>query len=304
MSMLYASDQEGNLIYIDSAERGLSCHCNCLACGEVVVAKKGRRNKHHFAHYGGKIACTIAPESVLHKLGKQVIIEAKGLQLPPMPGVYPSAENPEEDKTSWWDFVEVYEEQTQQDFRPDLVAELKDGTRLLIEIAVTSFVGEHKQEKIERLQEKTIELDLRYLIGQIGKHRLEIRDHILHDTQHKTWLHPNLPDGGLNLDVDVTGLNIESPPESTGIKTREQGRFTIYGMWVNALSLPSGDLAVRSLAYNPQVAELLKGWAHELSGRYAKRYRSWQYPASNADVVLERLQHLHMDRKYAGGHSA
>lgn len=300
MSMFYACDQEGKLLHIDEAGRGLACNCVCFTCGEVVLGKKGNRNKHHFAHHGGKSACTISPESVLHKLAKQAILEAQGLQLPRMPGVILQPDDPsaDADQTSWWDFAEVHEEQTQNDFRPDLVANLRDGTRLFIEIAVTSFVGERKQEKIERLQEKTIELDLRYLISQMGNPRSVICKHILHDTNHKKWLYPSQPDDE-NLEIEANGQYSGACfiPESVERKTLEQSRFTIFGMWVNAMALPSGDLAVRSLAYNPQIVELLKGWAHELGGRYNKHYRNWQYPVRMADRVLERLAQLHSETK-------
>lgn len=295
MRMFYACDQQARLVYIDETERGLACRCHCLACGEQVVARKGLRNTHHFAHHGGKRACDIAPESILHKLAKQVIEQAGGLQLPPMPGVFPSPADPEADKTSWWDFTHVEAEQTQQDFRPDLVAKLKGGTQLFIEIAVTSFVDELKQEKINRLGEKTVELDLRYLATQMHKPHDDICHYILHDTQHKTWLYPHYADQAppeaaiSSLEGQTTTEGALSHPEAFS-----QHRFTVLGMWVNAMRLPSGDLAVRSVSYNPQITDLLKGWARELGGRYSKKYTNWMYPARHADQVLQRLQQLHL----------
>jgi len=296
MSMFYACDQDGMLVYIDDARRGLACRCHCLVCGEAVVAKKGQRNTHHFAHHGGKSACDIAPESILHKLAKQVILQAEGLQLPPLPGVYPSPNDPEADKTSWWDFAEIHAEQTQQSFRPDLVAKLKDGTQLLIEIAVTSFVDEHKQEKIDRLQDKTVELNLRYLLDQMHKPYLEIRQHILHDTQHKTWLYPHDPEMPQDDPATAHSESKCLPFEDKGMIHPDafvQHRFTVLGMWLGAMRLPSGDLVVRSYAYNPQIVQLLKAWAGELGGRYSRRYKNWSYPAKYAGQVLERLGQLH-----------
>jgi hypothetical protein len=294
MSMLYAYDQDEKLTYIDEANRGLACNCVCLTCGEVVMAKKGQRNKHHFAHYCGKSACTIAPESVLHKLAKQAILEAEGLHLPPMPGVFPHPDVPEADRTSWWDFVEVYEEQTQQDFRPDLVAQLKDGTRLFIEIAVTSFVGEQKQDKIDRLQEKTIELDLRYLIGLMGHPRSEICKHIVHDTDQKTWLYPCIPEGvDLYLGKDVVQPEAQLISENLQPNKLLSRRFTVYGMWLESRVLPSGDLVVQSWSYNPQIIELLRGWSREMGGRYVRSHKNWLYPKDRSEEITLRLEQLH-----------
>ncbi|MGN5517913.1 competence protein CoiA family protein [Halopseudomonas sp. Lyrl_26] len=296
MSMFYATAQDGRLLHIDDAERGLACSSTCLECGDPVVAKKGKRNRHHFAHKGGKEPCAIRPETLLHKLGKQVILEGMGLQLPALPGSYQNTPGYVGDRTSWWDFIEVMEEQTQQDFRPDLVAKLKDGTQLFIEIAVTSFVGDQKQKKIERLQEKTVELDLRYLLGMLSKPYGELCQHIIHDTLHKSWLYPIQPDcypPDVSVENDPTpvlhALKVPPPHPDAG----KQQRFTVLGMWVSAVRLDSGDLMVRSWVYNPQVAELLKGWAHEVGGSYRRRYRNWAYPASDAELILTRLEQLH-----------
>ncbi|WP_339667004.1 competence protein CoiA family protein [uncultured Pseudomonas sp.] len=295
MSMFYATAQDGRLLHIDDAERGLACSSTCLECGDPVIAKKGKRNRHHFAHWGGKEPCAIQPESLLHKLGKQVILEGMGLQLPALPGSYQSTRGYVGDRTSWWDFIEVIEEQTQQDFRPDLVAKLKDGTQLFIEIAVTSFVRDQKQEKIERFQEKTVELDLRYLLGMVSKPYAELCQHIIHETQHKAWLYPQQaacypPDVSVENDPTLVqhSLTVPLPHPDAG----KQQRFTVMGMWLTARRLNSGELTVRSLAYNPQIVELLKGWAHELGGSYRRRYRNWTYPASKAELLLERLEQL------------
>lgn len=219
-----------------------------------------------------------------------------------MPGVCPSPLDPKADKTSWWDFAEIYVEQTQQDFRPDLVARLEDGTQLLIEIAVTSFVDERKQEKINRLQEKAVEVDLRYLLSQMHKPHLEICRHILHDTQYKTWIYPRYPDV---QQAETVGVHITPMYQSVvdkGMAHPEafaQQRFTVFGMWLSAMRLPSGDLVVRSVAYNPEVVAMLKSWSHTLAGRYSKKYRNWVFPASMADQVILRLNQLHQDKPAA-----
>src|SRR5690606_12641381 len=145
MSMFVALDPNGQLITIENAIRGLACNCSCACCGEPVVARKGLIREHHFSHHSNKESCVIRRESLLHLYAKEVIRYQFGLQLPPMPGTWPGGE----DKTSWWDFEKVDEEVPQQGFQPDLVAHLRDGSQLFIEVAVTSFIGVEKLERIK-----------------------------------------------------------------------------------------------------------------------------------------------------------
>jgi len=98
MTMFVALNQAGKLTDIENAERGLACDCTCIGCGETVVARKGSIRGHHFAHRSNKESCIIQPETLLHLYAKELICEAQGLQLPPLPGVSPSTN----DKSSWW----------------------------------------------------------------------------------------------------------------------------------------------------------------------------------------------------------
>lgn len=84
MTMSVALDETNHLISISQAERGLACNCFCFECGEPVLAKKGEKNEHHFAHISNKESCNINPESILHKFAKQVIIDASGLIICPI----------------------------------------------------------------------------------------------------------------------------------------------------------------------------------------------------------------------------
>ena len=98
--MSVALDKTNKLISIEQAERGLACDCFCFECGEPVVAKKGEKNEHHFAHISNKESCNINPESILHKFAKQVIMEEKGLTLPALP-------NSEDTEAKLWQFSQI-----------------------------------------------------------------------------------------------------------------------------------------------------------------------------------------------------
>ncbi|MBQ5523446.1 MAG: hypothetical protein IIT86_11670 [Oscillospiraceae bacterium] len=50
LNLIYAL-QNGSIVNISDVESGLKCNCVCPACGERLVAKKGNKMMHHFAHY-------------------------------------------------------------------------------------------------------------------------------------------------------------------------------------------------------------------------------------------------------------
>ena len=286
MSMFVALNQNARLTTIDEALRGLSCNCTCVCCGEPVIARKGLIREHHFAHYSNKESCFIQRESLLHLYAKEVIGENLGLQLPPMPGTYPDSQDP----TSWWDFVKIDQEVRQPGFQPDLVAHLKDGSQLFIEIAVTSFIGEEKLERINAVGVKTIELDLSELLySKLPIPSAEVKKLILEQVAHITWIYPEAPPPPPQVISCPEPATLEPAAETA--KCIEH-RFKILGMWISARILQSGSVAVRSWSFNPQIAELLKSWRNELGGEYNPKYRNWIfYPRSNEEI-MSRLQQL------------
>lgn len=264
MSMFVALDPNRQLITIENALRGLACNCTCACCGEPVVARKGLIREHHFSHHSNKESCFIQRESLLHLYAKEVIRNQLGLQLPPMPGICPASE----DQTSWWDFEKMDEEVPQQGFQPDLVAHLRDGSQLFIEVAVTSFIGEEKLERIKSAGINTVEIDLSELL--FSKQLIpseEVKAHILVQTRNKSWVYPEPPP--IPAQPPVNWLSIPTKPPAVEPETKcIEHRFTVMGMWVSARILPTGSVAVRSWSFNPQITVLLKSWRNELGGEY------------------------------------
>ena len=64
--------RDGSLLHISQVERGLKCNCICPACNEPLVARKGKKTVHHFAHYRIN---NCSPETALHQIGKRLIFE-------------------------------------------------------------------------------------------------------------------------------------------------------------------------------------------------------------------------------------
>lgn len=307
MTMSVALTQNDHIVNVKDTERGLACNCFCFECGEPVIARKGDKNEHHFAHVNNKESCTITPESVLHKYAKQVILEQKYIKLP-------KTETQEE---RIWHFDKLIPEQTIGKIRPDLVASIDKGVMIFIEIAVTSFVDEEKLAYIQHLDVPVIELDL----SQFHKRNFDIpsneaRDYILLNCYNKKWLHPRINTTDYKKettvnheaeknktfsiedtkklfleqieDEDITAQRVFRSPQ----KGYTKYSFTIQQMWVDALMFDSGMLSVRCVTFNPNMVEILKGWKREGRGYYNKKHTSWNFNKPFSDVVLQRLQNM------------
>ncbi|MCK4640070.1 MAG: hypothetical protein KAU06_01930 [Candidatus Marinimicrobia bacterium] len=64
------AEKDGKLVHVSSVERGLKCDAVCPVCKTMVVARKGAKIRHHFAHYPGT---NCSAETVLHFIAKQLI---------------------------------------------------------------------------------------------------------------------------------------------------------------------------------------------------------------------------------------
>ena len=68
-------------VHISEVPSGGACACECPACSAPLVAKKGQRNRHHFAHLQG-FNCSAALETSLHLLGKAIVVKNKRIRTP------------------------------------------------------------------------------------------------------------------------------------------------------------------------------------------------------------------------------
>ena len=67
------ADLNGELVHVSQVERGLACGCVCVECGGTLIARKGEKTRHHFAHHTLNRNCD--GESLLHKLGKRILAD-------------------------------------------------------------------------------------------------------------------------------------------------------------------------------------------------------------------------------------
>ncbi len=188
--------RDGELLFIADVSRGLACGCICARCGQMLVAKKGPRRQHHFAHY--KItSCHGAAESVLHLLAKELIAELDVLAIPQYNFVKLR-------KTKAGSLVQhgalvakggnvrihnVRVEESEGGFVPDIIIE-SGSKSLIIEVAVTHKVAREKLRRIRRRNLPAIEIRLDPNDSLLPRESL--RNKLRNELTSKAWLfHPD-----------------------------------------------------------------------------------------------------------------
>lgn len=157
--LVYGRDPEnGKLIYIARASRGLSCGLICPHCKAALVANlKDDLKAAHFAHHGP--ACGGGPESALHLLCKEIIQSELRLTIPRQFAAHGAYEVLIAEER------EVVFDRATLEFRdhveviPDLHLQVGD-MNLFVEIAVTHPCGEEKISRLKRLGTEAVEIDM------------------------------------------------------------------------------------------------------------------------------------------------
>lgn len=206
--------REGQLLAASAVANGLACGCVCPGCGARLVARnQGRYRTPHFAHYQAP-ECAHGLQTALHLAAKDIFLHHRTFCLPGAAGIigfhaegfdsgaYFAGFDFEAAQYQQW--VEsrldldceylfpartvavtgVTLEHRTADIVPDIVLETEAGP-LLVEIAVTHFIDEAKQEKIRRLGISTVEIDLskagRNLAGD------ELAELLIYKPERKRW---------------------------------------------------------------------------------------------------------------------
>jgi predicted RNA-binding Zn-ribbon protein involved in translation (DUF1610 family) len=184
----YARSEKNTLVSISDVLPGLACHCFCPACGSRLIARKGSRNTHHFAHYR-KPECTYALESSLHAMAKLILQRAGKIVLPP---TYLHHRDEPVAFAQLFQFSRVRTEQYQNGIIPDIMLE-SVGKTVLIEVAVSHPSTINKIWKLQQAKLLAIEIDVKSIhlelsgMGQ-GNKLTAFTERIIQDIRHKKWL--------------------------------------------------------------------------------------------------------------------
>jgi hypothetical protein len=158
--------RDARLVHVSDVPRGLACGCVCAGCGRALVARKGARKAHHFAHHGAS-ACDGGIETVLHRLGKELLTELQWIALPEFRFQAPLSSS--DGVIRRFDrpvfparrvrITRVLLETPVAGVVPDVV--LESGSRkLLVEICVTHAVDRAKLRKVRRANLSMLEIRL------------------------------------------------------------------------------------------------------------------------------------------------
>jgi hypothetical protein len=228
--------RKGELVHISTVSSGLACECNCAACDATLIARKGKKNAHHFAHYQSE-ECAYAVETALHLAAKKVLEESAQITLPELiiyEQVFGEICGQQLTKTGSAIVCEMHIshiedvvlEKSLTQIIPDVIAYI-DGTPLIIEIGVTHFVDEHKENKILDLKIASIEIDLSDVDRDANLE--SIRAIVIDSIIHKVWLfHPETAKVRAEL---KSNLETELNTELDQIYQKEQGRKRKEDEW-------------------------------------------------------------------------
>ncbi len=173
--------KDGQLVTVDSVERGLACGCTCPKCGWRLEARKGEEKEHYFAHDDGP-DCGAGYQTAVHQLAKESLQEGK-LLLPSL-AIYPSEKRTHPlgrrvyreivREDAWFVADEVSLEYKIGRAIPDIVFRVKERL-LLIEIWVTHPINAKDLAKIMSLDIGAIQFNFSKMDGLVTKEELRQR---------------------------------------------------------------------------------------------------------------------------------
>ena len=239
--------RDGKLVSINDVEGvGLDCNCVCPDenCGEPLIAKKGKINRHHFSHKGNS-KCS-GRETALHLFGKKVMKESKTINLPPIKvelklineiksfaREYKLSYNKSSISSLSGEIILypsqkvlfdiVYCEKKLNDYVPDIIA-IKNGHKLLIEIVVNNDVDDFKLQKIKRDNVSAIRIDLsHYKENEFNEQ--DLKNEIINKISNKSWIYSSKAKGEKYQKIKEKRLNIlktEMKDDSVELKKEDK----------------------------------------------------------------------------------
>ena len=182
--LIYAL-KDGNIVSIDEVQSGKDCGCVCPACGDELIARKGQKRMHHFAHRSSE-DCEYGYESSLHLAAKDILSRSEKMVIPPVYVEFPQSGKSKQllypEKKIPVDRVEL--EKHFDDIIPDIVVYSGDKY-FFIEIYVTHPIDDEKLKKLKEKNISTIEIDLSKEKRDISVE--ELSDILLNSSPQKSW---------------------------------------------------------------------------------------------------------------------
>ncbi len=176
--------KDGKLVEVSQVLKGLDCNCICPSCKSSLVARKGAKKVHHFAHYK-KSDCVGGVETALHLAAKEILEKNREIKIPAVTSSNVNTKRILYDEQTIH-FEKVFLENRINDIIPDLIIEFQ-GKQLLIEIAVTHFIDVAKLQKIKQLNISALEINLSKINKQITFDAL--KKILIEEVTNKKWIY-------------------------------------------------------------------------------------------------------------------
>lgn len=173
------------MVHISEVEKGIKCDCICPACNGRLIAKKGNKVIHHFAHYNTD-ECEYGYQTSLHLAAKEILLNAKEMFISALFLKFPFSNHYPikivDAQMVKIDNVEV--EKIQDNIIPDVIV-YSLGRKFYVEIFVTHAIDEDKLKKIKQSKVSTIEIDLSKIDREITHE--DLKHFILENCEEKSW---------------------------------------------------------------------------------------------------------------------
>jgi len=184
--------KNGDIIEISKVESGLKCGCICPSCGSQLIARKGNKKEHHFAHYKTK-ECDGYLETTLHLISKEIFKKNSVIKLP----VYDIKEG-YYCKNKIFKYSTAILEKKVNNIIPDIQLKFFNNNRIFVEIKVTHEVDDEKIEKLKSIGISTLEINLEdiYKSDDVLEYQ-ELEKILIFGINRKSWVYDKNKDTNL-----------------------------------------------------------------------------------------------------------
>ena len=184
-NMIYAL-RNGLLVNISEVQSGLRCNCTCPGCNEELVARKGSKVMHHFAHKNS-VNCEFGYQTSLHLAAKDIFTKNRKFAVPELYLTFPNSHKQELLQPALiLNIKNVFLERKLDTIIPDIFLETDIG-KVIVEIYVTHEINIEKKKKIKKIGIPTIEINLSKIDRYITSEELE--NILIYNFEYKTWIY-------------------------------------------------------------------------------------------------------------------
>lgn len=146
---------------------------------------------------GEELPADLRRESLLHREVKAILAEATSVLLPHWWITSTGTVATDSTKSARVQLVGARLEKKLGRIIPDVIAELKSGSELLVEVTVTNTITPERLERIRAVNLATIEIDFSRMAGALSREAL--RRLVLDQVDGKVWLHH--PAAGASVEI-------------------------------------------------------------------------------------------------------